>query len=120
MPTRVIALFLAFVLLCSGLGAIEAPRADAQPSPEQLHAMADAGGQAAAHVGSVEHHPLDNLPSQAQSDPPTEAPGLLPAPLQASVQSLVMARPHTFVAAATKSPFLGGPLRPPCRAAITG
>lgn len=119
MPTRVIALFLAFVLLWSGLSTIEAPRAFA-PSHEQQHAIAHAGGQAAAHEGSVEQHHLDDLPSQAQNDPPTETPGLLPAPLKPGAPSMVMAQPHTFVSAATGSPFLAGPLRPPCRTALTG
>lgn len=120
MPTRLIALFLAFVLLWSGLNTIEAPRAFAQPSHAQQYAVALAGGVAAAQVGSVEHHHLDDLPSQAQSDPPTETPGMLPAPLKPSAQSLVMAEAHTFVSAVAGPPFLAGPLRPPCSAALVG
>lgn len=120
MPTRVIALFLAFVLLWSGFSTIEAPLVVAPSSPEQQHAIAHAGGPAAAHEGSVEHHHLDDLPSQAQSDPQTETPALLPAPLVPGVQTLVMARPRTIVAAQARSPFLDGPLRPPCRTALAG
>jgi hypothetical protein len=120
MPNRVIVLFLAFVLLWSGLATIEAPRAFAQPSPERQHAIAHAGGLAAADDGSVEHHHLDDLPSQAQNDPPTETPGLLPAPLKAAPHSLALGRPHTFVSAAAGSPFLAGLLRPPCSAALAG
>lgn len=119
MPTRVTTLFLAFVLLWSGLSTIEAPRALASPSPEQQHAIAHAGGLAAAHEGSVEHHHLDDLPSQAQSDPPTETPGLLPAPLNPGAQAVSMGRPRTFVSNEAGSPFLAGPLRPPCGAALT-
>lgn len=117
MPTRVIALFLAFVLLWSGLSTIEAPRAFASPSPEQ-HAVAHAGGLAPAHAGSVEHHPLDDLPSQPLSDPPTETPGLLPALLNPCAQARALGRPRSIVSNDVRSPCLAGPLRPPCRAGL--
>jgi hypothetical protein len=80
MPSRVIAFFLAVVLFWSGISIIEAPRALAQPS-EQQHTIADAGGTAATTEGSVEHHHLDDLPSQARNDSPPETRGLLPAAL---------------------------------------
>jgi len=117
MPTRVTALFLAFVLLWTGLSTIETS-AVASPPPELQHLIADAGGLAVAHEGSVEHHHLDDLPSQAQSDPPTETPGLPPSPLAPSAQCLEMAQPRTFVPAAAGPPFLDGPLRPPCCRAL--
>lgn len=120
MPTRVIALFVSFVLLWSGLNTIEAPRVLAQPSPEQQQPIAQAAGLVSALEGSVEHHHLDDLPSQALSDPPTETPGMLPAPLTPSVHSMVMAQPRTFVSAEAVPPFLAGPLRPPCGAARLG
>jgi len=120
MPTRVIGLFLAIVLLWSGLSTIEAPHVFASPSPEQRLTIAHACGQAASHEGSVEHHHLDDLPSQAQSDPPPETPGLLPAPLAPSAQRMVMAQPHPFASGEAVPPFLAGPLRPPCSAALTG
>ncbi len=120
MPARVIALLLAVVLLWSGLNTIEAPRAFAQSSPEQAHAIVHAGGLAAAHDGSVEHHHLDDLPSQAQSDPPAETPGLLPAALVPRAGSAVMAPPRAFASADAGPPFLAGPLRPPCCAARAG
>jgi hypothetical protein len=120
MPHRVIAIFFAFVLLWSGLSTIEAPRAFAQPSHEQQHTEFHAGGQATTHEGSVEHHHLDDLPSQAQTDPPAETPGLPPAPLKASGHFLAMVQPRSFVSAALGSPFLAGPLRPPCSAALAG
>jgi hypothetical protein len=68
----------------------------------------------------VEHHHLDDLPLQAQSDPSAETPGLLPGPLMPGIQSPVMAQLHTLVPAAAKSPFLAGPMRPPCVAALAG
>jgi hypothetical protein len=120
MPIRVIGLFLTIVLLWSGLSTIEAPHVFASPSPEQRLTIAHAGGQAASHEGSVEHHHLDDLPSQAQCDPPTETPSLLPEPLKRAAPSLAMARPRSFVSVAAGSPFLAGPLRPPCDGTLTG
>lgn len=120
MPSRVIALFLSFVLFWSGLSTFEAPRALVQPSPEQQHALAHAGGQPGLDDGSIEGHHLDDLPLQVQGDPAAETPGLLPAPLRPSSQALATAQPHTFVSAAMRSPFLAGPLRPPCCEALAG
>lgn len=116
MPSRVIAFFLAFVLFWSGLSTFEAPRALAQPSLEQQHA----GAQPGLEDGSVEDHHLDDLPLQVQGDSAAETPGLLPAPLRPSSQSLATGQPHAFVMAAAGSPFLAGPLRPPCSEALAG
>ncbi|MES2716330.1 MAG: hypothetical protein V4795_11215 [Pseudomonadota bacterium] len=120
MPTRVIAFLLAFVLLWSGLSTIEAPRITAAPASEQTTSLLDAADPANAHAGSVEHHHLDDLPSQAQSDPPPDTPGLLPAPLAPSVQWTVMVQPQALAAAETRPPFLAGPLRPPRANTIAG
>jgi len=120
MHARVIACFLAIILLWSGLATIEAPRGFVQAPPAQDHAIADACEPTAGHGGSVEHHHLDDLPSQAQSDPPTETPGLLSAPLKHGVPPLAIVRPLAFVSATPGAPFLAGPLRPPCDAATTG
>jgi hypothetical protein len=122
MLSRVLAFLLAVVVLWSGLNSIEAPRifASPSPSPEQVVAISHAGGQTAAAEGSVEHHHLDDLPSQVLSDPPPETPGLLPASLAPSAPRMVMALPHPFASAEVGSPFLAGPLRPPCSAARTG
>jgi hypothetical protein len=120
MPSRVIAFFLAVVLFWSGLSTIEAPSALAQPSPEHQHAIAHAGGGAATNEGSVEHHHLDDLPSQAQNDTAPETPGLLPAAPPPSFAGLPMAEPRTMTLAGTASPFLAGPLRPPCGSACAG
>lgn len=120
MPRRVIALLLAVVLIWSGLSTFEAPSAFAQPSTDQQHVIAHAGGPAGLNDGSVEDHHLDDLPSQAQSDPSTETPGLLAAPLASLAPSLVMATPHAFVSAVAGPPYLAGPLRPPCSATIKG
>lgn len=119
MPPRVIAFILAAVLLWSGLSTAEAPLF-ASSSPEQRLAIVAADGQAAAHQGSVEHHHLDDLPSQVQSDPPPETPGLLPTPLAPNARWMGTAQPHAFASAETGPPFLAGPLRPPCSAALAG
>jgi len=113
-------LFLAIVLLWSGFSTVEAPRASAQPAHEQKLAIAHADGKAAGHGGSVEHHHLDDLPSQAHSDTPAEPPGLLPATLTPSVPLVKMAQPRAFASAAAELPFIAGPLRPPRNAALAG
>jgi len=120
MHFRVIACFLAILLLWSGLATIEAPRGFVPAPPAQNHAIADADGPAAGREGSVEHHHLDDLPTQAQSDPAAETPGLLSAPLKPGIPPLAIVRPLAFVSATPGSPFLAGPLRPPCAAALTG
>ena len=119
MPSRVLALFLAVVLLWSGLSTIEPLRSSAPASPAQQHMLVDAGGPAALADGSVEDHHLDDLPSQAQGDATSETTGLLPTPLKAGIPSLAMARSQTFQLTVMRGPFLAGPLRPPCRANLT-
>jgi len=120
MPSRVIAIFLAFVLFWSGLSTIEAPSALAQPSQAQAYAVGQAGGAQALNDGSLEDHHLNDLPSQALIDPPGESSGLLPAPLRPAAQPLATAQPHTFRLVAAGSPFLAGPLRPPRSEALSG
>jgi hypothetical protein len=110
MPSRVIALLLAFVLLWSGLSTIEVPRMFATTSTEHQQT----GGPEAGSDGSVEQHHLDGLPSQAHVDTASETPGLLQAPLEARTLSLLMARPRTLASTEAGPPFLAGPLRPPC------
>jgi hypothetical protein len=112
MPCRVLALLLAVVLLWSGLNTLEPARSLASAVPERA--------PAAAYEGSVEDHHLDDLPSQAQSDPLPETPGVMPALLVPSAQRKVTAQPHPFASDETESPCLAGPLRPPCGAALAG
>lgn len=120
MPLRVTALFLAFVLLWSGVSTIEAPGTIAPTSPERQHAIAHAGSQGAALEGSVDDHHLDDLPAQAQNDSPPETPGLLPVALTPRFHGGPLAQPRTLASVALAPPFLAGPLRPPCGAALAG
>jgi hypothetical protein len=122
MCVRVIALFLAFVLLWSSLSTIEAPSVFSPPATEQQLAIAHSDGEHPSHDGSVEDHYLDDQPSQAQNqnDPPTDTPGLPPAPLKPRVPALPMGPPLTFVLATAGSPFVEGPLRPPRDTALAG
>lgn len=120
MPLRVIAFFLAFVLLWSGVSTIEAPRTIAPPSPEQQRALVHAGGQGAAHEGSVDDHHLDDLAAQAQGDSPPETPGLLPPPLTPRVHDGLLTQLQALASVASASPLLAGLLRPPCVAALAG
>lgn len=117
MPSRVIALLLVAVLLWSGFNTVEAPRAHAQALPAQTIATVDAAVAAAAHDGSVDHHHLDDLLTQAVGEPPPETPGLLPAPLASSGVWMAMLQPRSLASAESGPPFLAGPLRPPCSAA---
>jgi hypothetical protein len=120
MPLRVIAFLLAFVLLWSGVTTVEGPRAIAPSTPEQPHALVHAGGQSAAHEGSVDDHHADDLAEQAQSDSPPETPGLLPPPLTPRAYDGLHSQPQALAVVTPTSPFLAGPLRPPCVAALAG
>jgi hypothetical protein len=120
MPSRVIALLFAVVLFWSGLNTIEAPWAFAQPVAGQLQANAHAGGLEAGHEGSVDQHHLDDRPWQAQSESAAEPPALVPTPLRDVVPRISVAAPRLPRFVAVTSPFLEGPLRPPCGAAFTG
>jgi hypothetical protein len=113
MPIRVIALFLAAVLLWSGFSTIEASLPIAS-APAPLHADTVGDAKATSTLsGSVEDHHLDDLPTQTQGDPGAENPGLLPHASVATLSLLAMPRPQ-FRSATARQLFLAGPLRPPC------
>jgi hypothetical protein len=120
MPLRVIAFFLAFALFWSGVSTIEAPRDTTHLPAGQQHAIGHAGGPGSALQGSVDDHHLDDLPAQAQSDPPADAPVLLPSPLAPRLQGGSPARARALAAVALTPPCLAGPLRPPCDAVLAG
>ena len=120
MPLRVFAFFLAFALFWSGVSTIEAPRGITHPPSGPQHAIGHDGGPGPAHPGSVDDHHLDDLPAQAQNDPPADASVLLPSPLAPRVQGGSPARARALAAVALTPPFLAGPLRPPCDAVLAG
>jgi hypothetical protein len=119
MISRVIAVLVAAVLIWSGLSTTEAPRSLTQASAE-LQANVVADDLDAGHVGSMGQHHLDDLPWQAQSEPAAEPPGLVPAPPSEITPPGRTTHPRSLRFAAVASPFLEGPLRPPCSAAFAG
>jgi len=121
MLSRVIAVLVAAVLIWSGLSTIEAPRSLTQASAGQLQASSVvANGLKAGHEGSMGQHHLDDLPWQAQSEPAAEPPGLVPTPPSEFAPPGRTTHPRSLRCAAAASPFLEGPLRPPCSAAFAG
>jgi hypothetical protein len=124
MPVRVIAFLLAIVLVWSGLSTIESPRVFAQPGPGHSLAIAQAETPASKPEGSVEQHHLDDLPSQAQNDPPVDpavdSAGLPPAVPKPDLAPRVASLPRADAVAEARPPYLAGPLRPPCSVAHAG
>jgi len=114
MPSRVLALLLALVLFWSGFGFVEAPLANAQPIPVEQSAAVDVQGQLAVSDGSVEHHHLDDQPSQAQSDTPVDMPGLVSTRIGGGMPMPATSAARGLLSAALGSPYLAGLLRPPC------
>lgn len=116
MPTRVLCLLLAVVVLWSGLGTFEPLRPVAPSLADQRVAYDSA---AALDEGSGDDHHLDVLPLEALGDATTETPGLLLARLEARVPALAMGRGPAFTVNVIGAPFHAGLLRPPCDACLT-
>jgi hypothetical protein len=114
MPTHSIARLLVLFLLWSGFGNIERSHAFGQSTSESRISLNHSVGQSAAAEGSVEHHHLDDLPTQAFTDPPTDALGLLPGASMPNEPWLKAVQPRDCPASPQKPPCLAGPLRPPC------
>jgi len=114
MPTNSIARLLIVFLLWSGFGAIETSRAFGLSTSEPRICLSHSVGQSAAVEGSVEHHHLDDLPTQAFNDTPTETLGLLPGAPMPNEPWLGIVQPLDCESTLQKSPCLAGPLRPPC------
>jgi hypothetical protein len=118
MAFRVIAVLLAVVLLWSGLNTFETEGTPAQATQEHLAAASPSDAPLpAAPEGTAAHH-LDELPAQAWGDPSTETPALLPTRLAPRSALMALAVPRALASAGVATPFLAGPLRPPCRAAL--
>lgn len=109
---RAVALLLALVLIWSGFSTLEGPYALASSGTALDQALAADTGAAA---GSVEDHHLDDLPSQAQADPPVEHMALLRASPHRHTAAVSAAWPQSRATAAPRGPCLAGLLRPPRR-----
>ncbi len=120
MGFRLLVVFLVATLVWSGFSTIEAPTSAGHPAPGQHHACADPYDPCDTPHGSVEDHHLDDLPSQTLSDPPAEPPALLQATGRPGHPDVPHAMPHPYRSAATGTPLLAGPLRPPARGPIPG
>ena len=112
---RVLAVFLAFVLLWSGLGTADTAAASV---PMQQQALADGAAPTAPDQEPARDQALDGVPAQAQADSTGESPGLLPAPLKPGAATLALVRSAAFRLDAWCAPVLAGPLRPPCQAGL--
>jgi hypothetical protein len=111
MLSKGIALFLALVLLWSGIATQEPPQASGSP----LTASSAERPAGPSGPGSVQDHHLDDLPSQVQG----EAAADLPEQLVMAARSQGAAQPMPAAAGpmalAHGTPCLDGLLRPPCR-----
>lgn len=116
---RVVALLLSFVLLWSGLTTVEPPRLGA-PAAAPTAALRDASTLLAPSDGSVEHHHLDDLPSQALGDPPVEIPALLASSPAPGGRVPKAVRPPPVASRTVPAPWLAGLLRPPCVVPVRG
>lgn len=113
MPSRVLNLFLALVLLWSGFGSFERPDTD-QSADERWGFVfvqpLDAGD---GWAGSVEDHHLDDQPSQSHAETASELPALLLATVWLEPVAAREAMPPAPAATALPEPYAEGPRRPP-------
>lgn len=114
MVIRVVALLLAFIVLWTGLNTIELRDPAVLPQSQLTLGLVQPGNSPLKPEGSVEHHHLDDQPSQALSDPHTDTP-VLPLPLMMRAKGKTSPTMQSaFRLARVEQPFLYGPLRPPC------
>lgn len=118
MCKRLLALFLAFVLLWSGATAHESLL---MPVANDATATLPVPGSDATDDGSVADHHLDDQPAQALGDAPTDTPALPPAapglpPLPALPQTSASHRAAAWSTHVPESPHrpprAGAPMRP--------
>lgn len=119
MPHRVLAFFLACLMLWSGLSTYEPPEL-ALPGPADTalvlaaSAAAPVAPGAAAPRGSVADHHLDDQPAQTPADLAADLPALLKAPRAAVLVAGPGLRLPTLATGLRPAPWLAGLLRPPC------
>jgi hypothetical protein len=111
MRLRFVFLLVAFVLAWSGLGGVDASRADpsfAGTTPAGLQGLASVDDPTGASGPLL---PEDRT-AQAHADPSSESPALTPEPI-ASRPARVAERHAGAHRMAAAAPYLDGPLRPP-------
>lgn len=113
MLSKGIALFLALVLLWSGIATQEPLQASASPLTVS---SADMPAGPSGH-GSVQDHHLDDLPSQVQGDAAADLPDQIATAARAQGAARPMPLAAGPMALAHGTPCLDGLLRPPCRPA---
>ena len=116
MPTRTIALLLAFALLWSGV-ASHTPAVAPPGMTEPLAPLAAALAEM-VHPGDamLTDHPLGDGPAQPLIEMQADAQALLAGNENAALSMLSLPRPIRGMAAAMPPPFLAGLQRPPCSA----
>ncbi|MCR5869144.1 hypothetical protein [Aquincola sp. J276] len=117
MSSRLLALFLSFVLLWSGATAHEQPLIVVPGgTPAATAAVLAAPGSADLADGSVADHHLDDLPAQALADAALDAPALPPAPPRMPAPAAMPAAPPLYLPAAWSPSPPGSLHRPPRQA----
>lgn len=119
MPSRVIALLLAFVLFWSGFTTYEQAVLVEVTNAEQVDVRSADGLANGLLDGVIDDHHLHDLPAaQAHAESVTDLPDLLLAPAEAPAPGLAMAPPRPYASRARMTPYLDGPQRPPCATAL--
>ena len=67
---------------------------------------------------SDNERPIDGQPVQAQAETLADQPGLLRVGPSAHPPALTMTRPEPYASSSLTPPYLDGPQRPPCAAAL--
>jgi hypothetical protein len=114
MSLRGITLFIAVVLLWTGLNTAEAPRGFAVSPGQMAAGSIEEDGR--AQPGSVEDHHLDDLPLLSHAEPPAEPHDAWPSALTLQALQVMVAMPRPGASTEPKAPVLAEPLRPPCAA----
>lgn len=118
MPSRVIAILLAFVLFWSGFTTYEQAVLVEVTNAEQVDVRSADGLANGLPDGAIGDHHLHDLPAQAHAESVTDLPDLFLAPPEAPAPGLAMAPPRPYASRARMAPYLDGPQRPPCATAL--
>lgn len=106
-------------MLWPGFSAFAPLHPVAPSSAEALDGFTPGGVSTVLDGGSGVDRQLVDLVSQLPCDPTTETPGLLPVRHEVDTPTLAMAQGPAFKLNDIRTPFLAGPLRPPCGTVLT-